>query len=58
MFVEKKSIPEENRLTARLDAFGRRHPRVFDVFLVVLVAVTAIVQLIQIGASFVLYQGF
>ncbi len=58
MFVEKKSIPEENRFKARLDAFGRRRPRAFDAFLVVLVAVTAIVQLIQIGASFVLYQGF
>jgi hypothetical protein len=57
MFVESKS-GEQNRIAARLDAFGRRHPALFDAFLVILAVVTTIVQLVQIGSSFVLYQGF
>ena len=57
MFVESKSA-EQGRLAARLDAFGRRHPALFDALLILLTVVTTIVQLVQVGASFVLYQGF
>jgi hypothetical protein len=57
MFVEKTSA-EQGRIAARLDAFGRRHPALFDALLILLTVVTTIVQLIQVGASFVLYQGF
>jgi hypothetical protein len=57
MFVESKNA-DQGRIAARLDAFGRRHPALFDALLILLTVVTTIVQLIQIGASFVLYQGF
>jgi hypothetical protein len=57
MFVESKSA-EQGRISARLDAFGRRHPALFDALLILLTVITTIVQLVQVGASFVLYQGF
>lgn len=57
MFVESKDA-KQCRIAARLDAFGRRHPALFDALLILLAVVTTIVQLVQVGASFVLYQGF
>ena len=57
MFVESKNS-EQSRISARLDAFGRRHPALFDALLIVLTVVAVIVQLVQVGTSFVLYQGF
>lgn len=57
MFVESKDA-KQGRIAARLDAFGRRHPALFDALLILLAVVTTIVQLVQVGASFVLYQGF
>lgn len=57
MFVEKAN-PDAAGKSNKLDAFGRRHPGLFDVVLVVLAAAITLGLLAKPTYTLVLYQGF
>jgi hypothetical protein len=57
MFAENKDTGQSG-IVALLDAFGRQHPALFSVFLMLLGATIAIGLLLKPAYTLVLYQGF